>query len=160
MLITVAICTWNRAKFLDATLTQIGKARIPAGAEWELIVVNNNSTDETAEVLKKHEMHGGLPLRSLFERKQGNAPARNCAMHAARGEFIVWTDDDVLVDAGWLEEMVGAYRRWPQATFFGGTVDPLYEVDPPKWMTQHRTLVEGPFAMRQLGPEERFPARK
>ena len=63
--ITVAICTWNRAQLLDQTLTEMRKLRIPPGIEWELLVVNNNCTDDTDGVLDRHE--GRLPIRRLFE---------------------------------------------------------------------------------------------
>jgi len=155
MLITVAICTWNRSKLLDATLLEMEKLRIPAGVTWELLVVDNNSKDDTAAVIQRHTAKGILPIRGLFEPKPGHSNARNCAMAAARGELVIWTDDDVLVDADWIEAYYAAVSRYPDAAFFGGTVDPLYEVEPTSWMRKHRQLVEGPFALRQLGPEVR-----
>ena len=79
----------------------------------------------------------------------------NCAMAAARGELVIWTDDDVLVDSGWIEAYDAAVKQYPEAAFFGGTVDPLYEVEPTAWMRKHRELVDGPFALRQLGPDVR-----
>ena len=69
MLITVAICTWNRSKLLDATLLEMEKLRIPAGVSWELLVVDNNSKDDTAEVIKRHTAKGIVPIRGLFEPK-------------------------------------------------------------------------------------------
>ena len=59
--VSVAICTWNRAKLLDQTLTQMRQLRIPAGLTWELLVVNNNSTDDTDAVASRHA--SSLPLR-------------------------------------------------------------------------------------------------
>lgn len=155
MLMTVAICTWNRSRLLDATLLEMEKLRIPQGVSWELLVVDNNSKDDTAEVIRRHAAKGILPLRGLFEAKPGHSNARNCAMAAAKGELVIWTDDDVLVDAGWIEAYHAAVRQYPEAAFFGGTVDPLYEAEPKAWMRKHRHLVDGPFALRQLGPEVR-----
>ena len=60
-MISVAICTWNRAQLLDQTLDHLTRVRIPEGAEWEVLVVNNNCTDNTDRVLEKHFSH--LPLR-------------------------------------------------------------------------------------------------
>ena len=114
--VTVAICTWNRAPLLDRTLVEMRKLRIPPGVEWELLVMNNNCTDNTDQVIARHADH--LPIRRLFEPKQGLSNARNCTVRAAEGEFLLWTDDDVLVDPKWLESYVDAVQRWPTASVF------------------------------------------
>src|SRR4051812_37235025 len=100
MLITVAVCTWNRAGLLDRTLSRMCQLRVPEGVEWELLVVNNNCTDETDAVLARYQ--GRLPLRRLSEPSQGHSHARNRAVRAARGELLIWTDDDVLVEPDWI----------------------------------------------------------
>ena len=156
MHITVAICTWNRDALLDQTLLQMRKLRIPEGVTWELLVVNNKCTDDTDSVIAKHEPH--LPLRRLFEPKQGLSNARNCAVSAAQGELFIWTDDDVLVEPDWITEYVSAADRFPRAGFFGGTVDPWFASDPPRWVHGNLDRLEGPFALRQLGPEVRVLA--
>ena len=152
MLVTVAICTWNRAEFLDQTLAEMHKLRIPAGVDWELLVVNNHCTDDTNEVTARHA--GKLPLRPLFEAKQGLSPAHNCAIQAARGELIVWTDDDVLVDPDWLDAYCQAAAQWPEATFFGGNIQPWFACEPPRWIVDNPRLA--PFSERQLGSAVRL----
>ena len=72
------------------------KLQIPDGVDWELLVVNNNCTDKTDEVIARHSEV--LPLRRLLELKPGLSNARNCAVEAAQGQLLIWTDDDVLVD--------------------------------------------------------------
>ena len=150
MKITVAICTWNRARLLDLTLSEMRQLRIPDGIEWELLVVNNNCTDDTDEVIARHARH--LPLQRLLERKQGHSHARNCAVDAASGELLIWTDDDVLVDPLWLSEYVQVARAHPGAVYFGGTVDPWFETDPPKWIGRHMRELAGPYVICQHGP--------
>jgi glucosyl-dolichyl phosphate glucuronosyltransferase len=145
MHVTVAICTWNRAKLLDQTLTQMRNLRIPEGITWELLVVNNNCTDGTDAVLDRHA--DVLPLRRLLERKQGLCNARNCAVAAATGELLLWTDDDVLVDPGWLAAYVRASREWPDAAVFGGQIDPWFETPPPQWIQRNLTGLHGPFVI-------------
>ena len=100
MRVTIAICTWNRCDLLRQTLERMTGLMQPPGTEWELLVVNNNCTDGTDQVLSGFE--GRLPLRRVFESRPGQSNARNAAVGAARGEFILWTDDDVLVDPNWL----------------------------------------------------------
>ena len=75
MKITVAICTWNRAALLDQTLCEMHKLEIPAGVEWELLVVNNNCTDGTDAVVAEHAK--GLPILRLFEARPGLSNAGN-----------------------------------------------------------------------------------
>lgn len=149
MLVTVAICTWNRAALLDRTLAGMRELRIPDAASWEVVVVNNNSTDDTDAVIAKHA--DALPLRRVFEPKPGHSNARNAAIDAAMGDLIVWTDDDVLVDRNWLMEYASAAAVWPQAAFFGGTVTPWFETPPPSWLTRHWQRFAGLYAVREFG---------
>src|SRR5262245_59034882 len=125
MRISVVICTWNRAALLDQPLAHFANLRIPAGTDWELILVNNRCTDATDEVLARHDDR--LPLVRLYEDRPGKSFAANRAVDHGSGELLLWTDDDVLVDPGWLEAYVRAAEQYPHATFFGGTVEPLFE---------------------------------
>ncbi len=151
MLITVAICTWNRAKLLDQTLAEMCKLTLPTRLEWELLVVNNNCTDETDGVLGRYEER--LPIRRLFEAKQGHSNARNCALAAAKGSWILWTDDDVLVHQDWLAEYVLAMARWPGVTILGGPVEPWFEGSPPQWLSRTWTQISDAYATRDLGKD-------
>ena len=63
--IDVVICTYNNAALLDATLDRIARQRVPEGVDWQVLVVNNNCTDETPLVLEKHSRR--LPLRVVVE---------------------------------------------------------------------------------------------
>jgi glycosyltransferase involved in cell wall biosynthesis len=153
MFISVAICTWNRSALLRQTLDQMHALQIPRDVSWELLVVNNNCPDDTSSVVASFAKH--LPVKELLETKLGLAHARNCAVRAARGDYILWTDDDVLVQPDWLAAYVEAIKQWPQADYFGGSVDPLFAVEPPAWMRRNLDLLEGVFAIRDLGPETR-----
>ncbi len=153
MLVTVAICTWNRAGLLDQTLAEMHKLRVPQGVEWELIVVNNNCTDKTDEVLARHEKQ--LPLRRIFEPRPGKSHAANSAIAATRGELLLWTDDDALVSPDWIGAYVAAAARWPEASFFGGPVRPWFESSPPDWLANAAVWkrVDEAYATRDLGSE-------
>jgi glycosyltransferase involved in cell wall biosynthesis len=128
MFVTVAICTWNRAKLLDQTLSRMREIRIPTGADWELLIVNNNCTDDTDRVIEEHQ--AGLPIRRLHEKAQGLSNARNCAMTHARGDVIVWTDDDVDPEPDWLCGAADAFSRNPEAAAIGGPIEPWYPSTP------------------------------
>lgn len=148
--VTIAVCTWNRSRLLDRTLSEMRELHIPSGVEWELLVVNNKCTDDTDAVIARHAH--ALPIRRLWEPKQGLSHARNRAVAEATGDLILWTDDDVLVDRAWLAEYVEAARRWPEATFFGGPIEPWFEVEPPVWIRRHLAFLAGLYAIRDLGP--------
>ena len=151
MLVTVAICTWNRSVLLCQALEQMTRLAIPAGVDWELLVVNNNSTDATDEVIATFVSR--LPVRRLFEPQPGQSHARNAAVREARGDYIVWTDDDVLVDEHWVAAYVRAFETWPDAAFFGGPVQPWFVVPPPAWLTRVWPHVAGAYAERDLGAQ-------
>jgi glycosyltransferase involved in cell wall biosynthesis len=153
MYVTVAICTWNRAKLLDQTLTRMRELRVPGGVGWELLVVNNKCTDDTDTVIERHT--GALPIRRVFEPVPGHSNARNRALLEAAGDLILWTDDDVLVDPSWLALYVDAARCHPAASFFGGTVDPWFEVEPPRWIVRHLRSISATYAIIQFGPDTR-----
>ncbi|HEY2585654.1 MAG TPA: glycosyltransferase [Tepidisphaeraceae bacterium] len=149
MKVAVAICTWNRARLLDQTLAAMCQLTIPPGVTWELLVVNNNCTDETDAVIARYASR--LPIRRLFEPTPGLSHARNCAVAIAEGDLLLWTDDDVLVDPNWLAEYARAAAEHPGMSFFGGTVDPWFQSKPPRWIEQNIAVFASPFAIRQPG---------
>jgi len=153
MRLTVAICTWNRAELLDRTLAEFRKLTLPPGLEWEVVVVNNNCTDDTDRVIAAHT--GPLPLVRVFEPKQGHCHARNAGVAAARGDFLIWTDDDVLVPTDWVANYLDAEARYPDAGVFGGPVRPWFAVTPPKWITDHIARLGTCWALVDHGSEVR-----
>jgi glycosyltransferase involved in cell wall biosynthesis len=149
MLITVAICTFNRAESLRLTLDSLASTQIPRDLSWEVLIVNNNSTDHTDDVIS--EYIGRLPVRRVFEPRAGKSNALNRATDVAKGDYIVWIDDDVFVDAGLLTAYVAAFRRWPEAAVFGGRIKPRYEAPVEKWVLQSEAVLEGPYSIRDFG---------
>jgi glycosyltransferase involved in cell wall biosynthesis len=153
LLITVAICTWNRSALLAATLEQLTALRIPGDLAWELLVINNNCTDDTDVVLERFANR--LPLRRVFESRLGQSNARNAGVAAARGQHLVWTDDDVLVDPGWLIAYRDAFAKWPDDAIFGGPIEPWFEGTPPGWLSGNFAVVAGAYATLDLGSDVR-----
>jgi glycosyltransferase involved in cell wall biosynthesis len=150
--VTVAICTWNRARLLDATLAQMCKLRIPSGIAWELLVIDNNCTDDTPAVVERYS--GRLPVTRIVEPKQGIASARNCALRHAAGDLLLCTDDDVLVAEDWFEQYLAAAERWPEAGYFGGPIAPWYEHEPPSWFRDNHKHLAATYALLDYGPIE------
>ncbi len=149
MLITVAVCTFNRAEPLRLTLDSLVAMKVPTDLTWEIVIVNNNSTDQTDEVISEYV--GRLPLRREFEPRPGKSNALNRAIDVAKGDYIVWIDDDVLADAGLLMAYAEAFRRWPEAAVFGGRITPRYELPVAKWVLESEEVLGGPYAIRDFG---------
>ena len=149
MHVTVAICTWNRAALIDDTLASLAKVAIPGGVTWEIIVANNNSTDETEDVLYRHATQ--LPMTRLFVAQQGKSYALNKVVDALRGDLVLWTDDDVHLPEDWVASYVDAAQRWPNAAFFGGQVIPHFLSDEPDWLRPAWRVISGVYAARDLG---------
>lgn len=149
LLLTVAICTYNRAESLRRTLTSLSAMQLPCDFEWEVVVVNNNCTDHTDSVIE--EFRDRLPIRREFEAQQGLSNARNRAVDVANGDYIVWTDDDVVVDANWLAAYKEAFRQWPRAAVFGGPILLKFEPPTPTWLIESHQIIAGAFAGRDLG---------
>lgn len=102
--VTISICTRNRASHLRETLRAMNRVSIPQHLDPELVVVDNGSTDATAELLSNPPLDN-LPLRPVTESREGVSRARNAALNAAQGRLLLWLDDDVHVSRDWLMRM-------------------------------------------------------
>ena len=147
---TITVCTWNRAASLRQTLRSFLALDAVPGAAHEILVVDNNSRDDTAAVLA--EFAGALPLRVVHEPRQGLSHARNRAVASAHGAAILWTDDDVQVRPDWLAAYAAALHRHPEADLFGGVIHPRFDGRPPRWLRAGWTAVQDAYAARDLGP--------
>ncbi len=122
MMISALICTRNRAKSLEATLQHFFAQNFAGGYSYELIVVDNGSTDETKQVVEPWAARDPQRMRYLFENRRGQTFARNAAIKAALGEIIVFTDDDVLVTENWLDEIHAEFAADPSLYILNGRV--------------------------------------
>jgi glycosyltransferase involved in cell wall biosynthesis len=122
MFVTVTIQTYNNADVLGRVLQGLGTLRCPDGADYEILVVDNNSDDETARVIERSRSGLGARLRRVFEPNQGLSYARNRAIAEARGEVICFLDDDALVDSNWLAGHIEVYREDERTVAAGGRV--------------------------------------
>lgn len=147
---SVLIATYNRAEWLDKTLASLAAMAVSPTLRWEVIVIDNNSVDDTKGMVGRHHHTFPVPLTYLFESRQGRSNALNTGIAAARGAIIAFTDDDVRVSDGWLEAAVRALRT-PQAAYAGGPVRPMWEVPPPRWLDLTRGDLWGTIAIQDHG---------
>jgi glycosyltransferase involved in cell wall biosynthesis len=132
-LVSVVICTYNRANMLRGAVESV-LAQEPAALPYEVIVVDNNSTDGTRALVTG--MMDEIPrLRYVFERAQGLSHTRNAGIACARGAIVSFTDDDVRVRRDWVWQIMRVFRERPEADFVGGRILPDWPVAPPPWLT-------------------------
>lgn len=103
--VSIIISTWNRAQSLRQTLKALGEVKVPARCRAEVIVVDNASADATATVIRNAGL-GNMQVVYLFEPRRGKSNALNSALAIARGETLVFTDDDVLPAENWLDQIL------------------------------------------------------
>ena len=132
---SVIICTYNRSKLLGETLQSVIDQDFPSD-QYEIIVVDNNSTDDTKDVVA--EMAKASPVRIIyvFEDRQGLSHARNAGINNSKGEIIVFTDDDVEAERLWLRELVAAFET-PEVAAAGGPIRPVWLTERPEWITDN-----------------------
>jgi len=122
--ISVLLATYNRADILQGTLESMTRLDRD-GLQVEFVVVDNNSTDKTKDVIES--VAGRLPLRYLFEPKPGKSVALNLALKKSTlGKIVVFTDDDVVPRQDWLKKIIEVSRRWPDYSVFGGKIDLIW----------------------------------
>ncbi|HTO74942.1 MAG TPA: glycosyltransferase [Thermoanaerobaculia bacterium] len=141
MQVSVVVATYNRARLLGATLEALAAQRVPAGFDWEIVVVDNASRDGTAELIRWFAKGSPVPVRAAFEPRQGVSHARNRGIAEARGAILAFTDDDVLPAADWVGGIPAAMDRW-KAQGVGGRILPHWDVPPPRWLTESKRLRE------------------
>jgi glycosyltransferase involved in cell wall biosynthesis len=154
--ISIIICTFSKADLLRNTLLSLEKLLDIDQAE--VIVVDNNSLDETAEVVLEcmHKLKGVVNIRYVFESRQGLSVARNTGVDAARAPIIAFLDDDALPYISWLPNIRNAFKRYPDAAAIGGPIHPDFETTRPEWLIKQ---LEMSFTIVNLGNHEREYSR-
>jgi glucosyl-dolichyl phosphate glucuronosyltransferase len=148
---TVLICTYNRAELLRETLATLRRVR--SRRRWDILVVDNNSTDHTRQVVEQRTEDMPAPLHYIFEPRQGKSYALNNGISLSQGEIIVFTDDDVRVGPGWLDAACEALDADPSIEYTGGPVRPLWGAPPPQWIDRDRGDLWGTLAILDYGHE-------
>ncbi|MBS1817926.1 MAG: glycosyltransferase family 2 protein [Acidobacteria bacterium] len=152
--VSVLICTYNRARLLRETMLKLQTLQPPADCTVEILVVDNNSTDNTPLVIDEAARTGPFPVIGLRETRQGKSFALNLGLSHAQGDVIALTDDDVLPSDEWLVRIVDAFRTKEPLTFVFGKVIPRWgSVPPPELLTARAQDIWGPLAIVDYGDE-------
>ena len=149
---SVLIATYNRAALLAQTLDRLAAVR-PQLADWDVVVVDNNSTDGTRTVVESRIGGFPVPLRYMFERAQGRSHALNTGIAATTAPALVFTDDDVIVGDGWLDAAAAPLLDDSDIEYTGGPVRPIWESPRPPWLSADRADLWGTIAICNYGDE-------
>jgi GT2 family glycosyltransferase len=153
-MISVCICTYNRCESLGRTLKSLGSQLSAHSGAIELLIVDNNCTDDTAQLVDAFRM--SLPVHRVVEKQQGLAYARNRAVSEFRGDVLLFTDDDVWCASGWLAAYQEAIRSFPDADYFGGRILPDWGEGKPRWIRDEPLpLLDGVLVWFDHGAETR-----
>ncbi|SHF51692.1 glycosyltransferase family 2 protein [Dysgonomonas macrotermitis] len=138
--------TYNRDRYIGQALQSTCDQTYP-NEDYEIVIVDNNSTDNTAAICNEFiSKYPEKQIRYFKEMEQGIAPAQNRAIREARGEYIIFVDDDETIIPEHLERLAEHLKNYPQAELIGTAVIPVYEVEQPKWMSYYtQRLIGGYF---------------
>lgn len=149
-LVSIIIATYNRCQSLKGTLESLSQQTLDHSFDHEIIVVDNNSTDQTKTTVESFMPRFDGKLRYFLEPKRGKSNALNKGVKEARGEIIAFTDDDVIADPFWLMSMARCFKIH-QCDFAGGRVLPLYQQETPRWIKDNADLLTGPIVRYDFG---------
>jgi len=141
MRITVILCTYNRCKSLGRALSSVAGSILPNALEWEVLVIDNNSSDRTRDVVNDYCENYPGRFRYVFEPAPGKSHALNTGIRESKGEILAFMDDDVTVEPTWLHNLTRPLlgNEWVGS---GGRILPDWPSAPPDWLA-----LEGPHAL-------------
>src|SRR3989338_6735920 len=151
-LISVVICTHNRAKSLFKTLDSLFHQKNSGAFDYEVIVVDNNSQDDTRKIAESFASQYQGKLKDVFEPMQGKPYALNRGIREAKGGIIAFTADDVIVERGWIEMINDCFQKYA-CDGVGGMVLPLYPSETPSWIRENPHELAGVVVLCDLGKE-------
>jgi glucosyl-dolichyl phosphate glucuronosyltransferase len=155
---SIIVPTFNRASLCVSAVQSVLVQ--DANVSYEVIVVDNNSTDETRERIQALCRQAPEKVRYVFERRQGASAARNAGIAAARGDIIACIDDDVVVQPGWLCALTDVYRTHPDAWCVGGRIVLALPEVLPRWFHRRSHVMTSYLGRLDLGDatiERRYP---
>jgi len=129
---TVILCTFNRCELLENALDSLARSVLPADVDWDVLVVDNNSTDRTADVIKSFCKRYPGRFRYLFEPRPGKSNALNSGIRESPCDVLAFTDDDVVVEPTWLQNVTRGVDG--TCAGVGGRILPEHTFSPPNWI--------------------------
>ncbi|MBN2602212.1 MAG: glycosyltransferase, partial [Candidatus Marinimicrobia bacterium] len=145
--ISVVVPTYNRNYLLKKTLNSILNSESIGAVDFEILVIDNNSTDLTRLVVQEFEIKTDGIVRYILEKQQGSSPSRNRGIFESRGKYILFTDDDQVVDTKWMKRIYVTFIQY-NADIVGGKIKYLIPNNSPIWLIH--LLEDNPNSIGQL----------
>jgi glycosyltransferase involved in cell wall biosynthesis len=143
--ISAIVSTYNREKFLVKALESLANQTL-APDKFEVVVVNNNSNDDTPKVCEAfHKKFSNIPYKYFIETRQGLSFGRNRGIKESRADLVTFIDDDAWLDKNFLEEVVTFMDNNKNVDSVGGTILLDYEAEKPKWLSKYLASLFGYF---------------
>jgi len=138
MELSIIICTYNRAQFLPDALISLKEQNLDK-SKFEVIIINNNSTDATESISKNFEKENpDISFQYHIESSQGLSYARNKGIEVSKGKIIAFIDDDAIAEPDYAENILSTVDQYPEYTGFGGKVLPIFpDKKEPAWMSKY-----------------------
>ena len=134
-MLSFIICTYNRDKYIYQCLDHLAQNKY--WQDWEIVLVDNNSTDKTAvECQRFIEKYPTIEYHYFLEKQQGLSFARNRGIKEANGEWLVFLDDDAIVEQDYVTTLLGHLQNYPNIGAFGGAIEPWFEEGEPNWYSK------------------------
>ena len=145
MTLSIIICSYNRASYISDALTSL-YVQSSGLDNFEVIIVDNNSTDNTKEVYAQwRQTNTNGQFTFISETKQGASFARNTGAAIAKGEWVCFMDDDAVATPNYVENILKHIHHQPEVVGFGGRIIPKYIPSEPKWMSYYVSSLVGNF---------------
>ena len=148
--ISIIIPTFNRENMLSITLDSFVQQNYPKDC-YEIIVVNNNSTDNTQDIIDSYVNKYPEFVKTFFEKRQGVHYARNSAAYLAKGDLLYYTDDDMIAHENLIFNLTQVFINNPDIASASGKITPKWEIEPPVWVKEN--LMNGWLSLNDLGNE-------
>ena len=155
--VSVIVSTYNRHRTLPRVIESLLEQRVPGSLRYEIIVVDNNSTDTTRDLVAEYLRRFPGLVRYAFEARQGVSNGRNAGVRAARGSIVAFTDDDNVASRTWVAAIAQLLRAHPDAAGVGGKVLPEWPRTPPGWLDQRHW---SPLAILDYGERPFFTSAR
>lgn len=152
--ISVIIATHNRCEKLKDTLNSLLSIKATDKFSHEVIIVDNQSKDDTKKTVESCQDKFRGRLRYLFVEKKGKSNALNQAIRLSKSEIIAFTDDDVIVDENWLDQIAICLNSY-ECDVLGGRIIPILPARTPRWIVECKDVISGPLVMQDYGESVR-----
>ena len=155
--ISIIVCTFNRAQKLGDFLNRLESHVLKSNLDVEIILIDNNSSDETPKILAEYKASSKLTVITVYEIRQGANYARNAGIKNARSQILVFTDDDVDFTDTWLVDFSNYLEKHPECQVITGKIIPKFTLPKPEWLIDRMLNVYGQQNYGESSIDIQFP---